>query len=74
MHNNWKLYVENSRDNYHPSLLHAFFSTFAEPLSAEGGTRQDDRAGTITFTKRYTDKGDAAYDSGMLRAQKRTMA
>jgi phenylpropionate dioxygenase-like ring-hydroxylating dioxygenase large terminal subunit len=28
MHNNWKLYVENSRDNYHPSLLHAFFSTF----------------------------------------------
>jgi len=72
MHNNWKLYVENSRDNYHPSLLHAFFSTFKlNRLSAEGGTRQDDKSWHhITFTKRYTDKGDAAYDSGMLRAQK----
>jgi anthranilate 1,2-dioxygenase large subunit/terephthalate 1,2-dioxygenase oxygenase component alpha subunit len=72
MHNNWKLYVENSRDNYHPSLLHAFFSTFKlNRLSAEGGTRQDDKSWHhITFTKRYTDKGDAAYDSGMIRAQK----
>jgi anthranilate 1,2-dioxygenase large subunit/terephthalate 1,2-dioxygenase oxygenase component alpha subunit len=72
MHNNWKLYIENSRDNYHPSLLHAFFSTFKlNRLSAEGGTRQDDRSWHhITFTKRYTDKGDAAYDSGMIRAQK----
>ncbi len=70
MHNNWKLYVENSRDNYHPSLLHAFFSTFKlNRLSAEGGTRQDDKSWHhITFTKRYTDKGDAAYDSGMIRA------
>ena len=25
---NWKLYLENVRDNYHASLLHAFFSTF----------------------------------------------
>ena len=72
MHNNWKLYVENSRDNYHPSLLHAFFSTFKlNRLSAEGGTRQDDKSWHhITFTKRYTDKGDEAYDSGMIRAQK----
>ena len=72
MHNNWKLYVENSRDNYHPSLLHAFFSTFKlNRLSAEGGTRQDDRSWHhITFTQRYTDKGDEAYDSGMIRAQK----
>lgn len=72
MHNNWKLYIENSRDNYHPSLLHAFFSTFKlNRLSAEGGTRQDDRSWHhITFTKRYTDKGDEAYDSGMIRAQK----
>ena len=72
MHNNWKLYVENSRDNYHPSLLHAFFSTFKlNRLSAEGGTRQDDRNWHhITFTKRYTDKGDAAYDSGTIRAMK----
>jgi len=25
---NWKLYVENTRDPYHASLLHPFFSTF----------------------------------------------
>ena len=72
MHNNWKLYIENSRDNYHPSLLHAFFSTFKiNRLSADGGTKQDERSWHhITFTKRFTDKGDAVYDSGMIRAQK----
>ncbi len=72
MRNNWKLYIENSRDNYHPSLLHAFFSTFKiNRLSADGGTKQDDRNWHhITFTKRFTDKGDAVYDSGMIRAQK----
>jgi anthranilate 1,2-dioxygenase large subunit/terephthalate 1,2-dioxygenase oxygenase component alpha subunit len=76
MHNNWKLYVENSRDNYHPSLLHAFFSTFKlNRLSAEGGTRQDDKSWHhITFTKRHTDKGDQAYDSGMFRAMKQDYA
>jgi anthranilate 1,2-dioxygenase large subunit/terephthalate 1,2-dioxygenase oxygenase component alpha subunit len=72
LHNNWKLYVENSRDNYHPSLLHAFFSTFKiNRLSAEGGTLQDiDGRHHITFTKRYTDVGDKAYDSGIMRAMK----
>ncbi|WP_232243644.1 aromatic ring-hydroxylating dioxygenase subunit alpha [Paraburkholderia sp. SOS3] len=72
MHNNWKLYVENSRDNYHPSLLHAFFSTFKiNRLSAEGGTLQDeDSRHHITFTKRFTDAGDAAYDSGIIRAMR----
>jgi anthranilate 1,2-dioxygenase large subunit/terephthalate 1,2-dioxygenase oxygenase component alpha subunit len=72
MHNNWKLYVENSRDNYHPSLLHAFFSTFKiNRLSAEGGTLQDaDSRHHITFTKRFTDAGDAVYDSGIIRAMR----
>jgi len=72
MHNNWKLYIENSRDNYHPSLLHAFFATFKiNRLSAEGGTIQDARSRHhISFTKRYTDVGDQVYDSGILRAMK----
>lgn len=72
MHNNWKLYIENSRDNYHPSLLHAFFSTFKlNRLSAEGGTRQDEHnRHHITFTKRYTDAGHKDYDSGIIRAMK----
>jgi phenylpropionate dioxygenase-like ring-hydroxylating dioxygenase large terminal subunit len=72
MHNNWKLYIENSRDNYHPSLLHAFFATFKiNRLSAEGGTIQDkDSHHHLTFTKRFTDKGDQAYESGIFRAMK----
>lgn len=72
MHNNWKLYIENSRDNYHPSLLHAFFATFKiNRLSAEGGTIQDEQSRHhISFTKRFTDVGHQAYDSGILRAMK----
>jgi len=72
MHNNWKLYVENSRDNYHPSLLHAFFATFKiNRLSAQGGTLQDkDSRHHLTYTKRYTDVGDSAYDSRIMRAVK----
>ena len=72
MHNNWKLYIENSRDNYHPSLLHAFFATFKiNRLSAEGGTIQDALSRHhISFTKRFTDSGHQAYDSGIMHAMK----
>jgi len=72
MHNNWKLYIENSRDNYHPSLLHAFFATFKiNRLSAEGGTIQDAESHHhISFTKRYTDVGHQAYESGIMHAMK----
>jgi phenylpropionate dioxygenase-like ring-hydroxylating dioxygenase large terminal subunit len=72
MHNNWKLYAENARDNYHPSLLHGFFSTFRlNRLSAEGGVRQD-KAGWhhIVFAKRHTDKQEGEYASGVIRAMK----
>lgn len=36
--NNWKLYAENTRDTYHASLLHLFFTTFnITRLSQPGG-------------------------------------
>jgi phenylpropionate dioxygenase-like ring-hydroxylating dioxygenase large terminal subunit len=35
--NNWKLYVENVRDTYHASLLHAFFGTFRITRLTQGG-------------------------------------
>jgi len=72
MQNNWKLYAENARDNYHPSLLHTFFSTFKlNRLSAEGGVRQDARSWHhIVFAKKHTDQGAAEYSSGTIRAQK----
>jgi phenylpropionate dioxygenase-like ring-hydroxylating dioxygenase large terminal subunit len=36
--NNWKLYMENSRDPYHATILHAFYATFKlNRLSMLGG-------------------------------------
>jgi anthranilate 1,2-dioxygenase large subunit len=36
--NNWKLYVENTKDTYHASLLHTFFTTFRiTRLTTAGG-------------------------------------
>lgn len=36
--NNWKLYMENSRDPYHATILHAFYATFKlNRLSMQGG-------------------------------------
>ena len=36
--NNWKLYVENTKDSYHASILHLFFTTFEiNRLSQKGG-------------------------------------
>ena len=34
---NWKLYMENVRDTYHASLLHAFFTTFRITRLSHGG-------------------------------------
>ena len=41
---NWKLYAENTRDNYHASLLHEFLVTFGLDRSTQvGGVRMDQR-------------------------------
>jgi len=41
---NWKIYAENTRDNYHASLLHEFLVTFGLDRSTQvGGTRMDPR-------------------------------
>ena len=41
---NWKLYAENTRDNYHASLLHEFLVTFGLDRSTQvGGVRMDRR-------------------------------
>lgn len=38
MSNNWKLYVENTRDSYHASILHLFLTTFQiNRLTQKGG-------------------------------------
>ncbi len=35
--NNWKLYLENTKDTYHASLLHSFFGTFRITRLTQGG-------------------------------------
>lgn len=37
MHNNWKLYMENARDSYHATILHAFYATFKLNRLTMGG-------------------------------------
>lgn len=70
--NNWKLYVENVKDSYHASLLHAFFTTFRlNRLSQQGGIIVDDSGGHhVSFSRRRTDRDAAAYESGGLRAHR----
>ena len=37
MHSNWKLYMENARDSYHATILHAFYATFKLNRLTMGG-------------------------------------
>ena len=57
LHSNWKLYMENSKDSYHASLLHTFFTTFKlNRLSMEGGVMVDGGGGHhLSWSKRGTD-------------------
>lgn len=70
MHCNWKLYAENSRDTYHPSLLHSFATMFRlNRLSAEGGIEMDEAGWHhLVFARRHTDAVSADYDRATLRA------
>ncbi|MEX0732119.1 MAG: aromatic ring-hydroxylating dioxygenase subunit alpha [Aquisalimonadaceae bacterium] len=46
LHNNWKLYFENTKDSYHASLLHLFFTTFEiNRLNQKGGIVVDESGG-----------------------------
>jgi len=67
---NWKLYVENSRDTYHPSLLHSFATMFKlNRLSVEGGVEMDDACWHhLVFARRHTDQVSVDYDAAALRA------
>lgn len=69
MHGNWKLYMENARDPYHATILHAFYPTFKlNKLNMDGGI-QVDRIGrhAITYSKAQTE-GDAPYEGASLRS------
>ena len=62
---NWKLYAENTRDNYHASLLHEFLVTFGLDRSTQvGGVKMDARhRHNITWAKAESDTDDMAQEA-----------
>jgi anthranilate 1,2-dioxygenase large subunit len=69
---NWKLYAENTRDNYHASLLHEFLLTFGLDRSTQnGGVTMDSRhRHSITWAEADSDTADfarQAYSSARVR-------
>ena len=70
--NNWKLYVENVKDTYHASLLHAFFGTFRiTRLTQAGGVLVSPDGGhhASTTLDRVDDRYDAAYREQGIRSE-----
>jgi anthranilate 1,2-dioxygenase large subunit len=62
---NWKLYAENTRDNYHASLLHEFLVTFGLDRSTQtGGVRMDARhRHNITWAEAESDTDEFAREA-----------
>jgi anthranilate 1,2-dioxygenase large subunit len=62
---NWKLYAENTRDNYHASLLHEFLVTFGLDRSTQvGGVKMDVRhRHNITWAEAESDTDDMAQEA-----------
>jgi phenylpropionate dioxygenase-like ring-hydroxylating dioxygenase large terminal subunit len=67
---NWKLYMDNTKDSYHASLLHLFFTRFRiNRLTQEGGVLvSGDGAHHCAFTRMVEDRGDAYEKDGMRSA------
>lgn len=59
---NWKLYCENTRDQYHGSLLHQFHMKFGiTRVTQKGGAWMDTRhRHSISYTREDTDAQDSA--------------
>ena len=62
---NWKLYAENTRDNYHASLLHEFLVTFGLDRSTQtGGVSMDARhRHNITWAEAESDTDEFAREA-----------
>jgi anthranilate 1,2-dioxygenase large subunit/terephthalate 1,2-dioxygenase oxygenase component alpha subunit len=67
---NWKLYIENVKDPYHASILHAFNSVMKQDrLTMEGGIIMGARGWHhISYSKMLTDTGGEIYETGKMRS------
>src|SRR5579863_8470675 len=75
---NWKLYAENTRDNYHASLLHEFLVTFGLDRSTQvGGVTMDARhRHNITWAEADSDTSEIAaqaYGDARVRSNHLTL-
>jgi anthranilate 1,2-dioxygenase large subunit/terephthalate 1,2-dioxygenase oxygenase component alpha subunit len=71
--NNWKLYVENVKDTYHASLLHAFFGTFRITRLTQGGgvLVSPDGGHHASYTiDRADDRASTAYREQGIRSER----
>lgn len=70
LHNNWKLYYENTKDSYHASLLHLFFTTFKiNRLNQKGGIIVDESGGNhVSYTMVDPSTDNAEYGAQGLRS------
>ena len=68
---NWKLYMENTKDSYHASLLHMFFTTFRlNRLSQKGGlVVSETGANHISYSMAADVAGKEYEQAGMRTAQ-----
>ena len=68
--NNWKLYFENVKDNYHASILHTFLTTFRINRLSQPGGITIGASGGNAFSQAKMDYAaeDADYKAAALRA------
>jgi anthranilate 1,2-dioxygenase large subunit/terephthalate 1,2-dioxygenase oxygenase component alpha subunit len=66
---NWKLYIENVKDPYHASILHAFNGVMKQDrLTMEGGIKMGARGWHhISYSKMHTDTGGEIYSKAAMR-------
>ena len=74
--NNWKLYMDNTKDTYHASLLHLFFTRFRINRLTQGGGVfvSKDGAHHCTYTEMIEAKDDAYEKDGMRSAGSQAFA
>jgi anthranilate 1,2-dioxygenase large subunit/terephthalate 1,2-dioxygenase oxygenase component alpha subunit len=72
LHNNWKLYLENTKDTYHASLLHSFLATFRiTRLTQSGGVLVSPDGGHhASYTIDQAESGSSYLEQG-IRSEKR---
>jgi len=70
LRNNWKLYAENTKDPYHASILHLFFTTFkVNRLTQKGGIIvSENGAHHVSYSMIDRENADHEYGDENLRS------